>query len=319
MVRLALLTLLAAAACAVAAAPAFAAAPSVTTGGATDRTPQSATVHGSVNPNGRPTSYYFQFGTTTRYGTRTNTGDAGSGRTRVQVSAALTGLRPNTTYHYRLVAFSTGGTTRGSDRTFKTPQLPTNVSIAVTPNPSVAGSTIAISGALTGPDVGGKQVALEVKAFPFIDGFVQYGNTLLTGADGRYTFIVPAFVNFYARVAERSRPRAVSPVVPAFVALKVGFKARKLHRSRRGGRIVRFSGTVAPPRNGNAVLIQRRTHHRWRTVGLTLTHARSTGVGRFSKRLRLRSSGKFRARVRTAGGDYVDGTSRSVRVKIRRR
>src|SRR5439155_10142380 len=151
-----LLTGLACGATAVAASP-----PAVTTGGASAVTPQTATVRGSINPRGAPTAYYFRFGTTKSYGTRTSTGDAGAG-TRVRaVSALLTGLRPNTTYHYALVGFSTAGSTAGRDRTFRTPQIPTTLALTASPNPVVYSGMVSIAGTLSGPDVGGKKVALE--------------------------------------------------------------------------------------------------------------------------------------------------------------
>src|SRR5207248_9466328 len=97
-------------------------APAATTGKAASVTQSTATINGTVNPHGVPTAFYFEFGKTKSYGTRTNTGDAGAGTSGRAVSAALTGLAANTTYHYRRVAFSAAGTTRGRDRTFKTPQ-----------------------------------------------------------------------------------------------------------------------------------------------------------------------------------------------------
>jgi hypothetical protein len=90
-----------------------------------------------------------------------------------------------------------------------------------------------------------------------------------------------------------------------------------VRRPRRAGGRFRFSGRVTPARVGNAVLIQRRTRRRWKTVSLTLTRARTAASSGFSKRLRLRRTGRYRAVVRTTGGDYVDGKSRSVRIKRR--
>lgn len=95
-------------------------APNANTGVAKTVTPVSAVVTGTVNPHGSDTNYYFQYGPTTAYGSRTATRSAGNGTGGVAVDAALVGLKPNTRYHYRLVAVSTGGTTRGADRTFLT-------------------------------------------------------------------------------------------------------------------------------------------------------------------------------------------------------
>jgi hypothetical protein len=99
-------------------------APGVMTGSASSVTTTSATVAGSINPNGSATTYQFQYGTSTGYGQATPAASAGSGTTPSSVSAALTGLKPGTTYHYRLVATSTLGTTDGTDATFTTASPP---------------------------------------------------------------------------------------------------------------------------------------------------------------------------------------------------
>ena len=98
--------------------------PSATTGTATNVAQSSTTVAGTLNPNGVTTSYYFQYGTNTSYGSSTPPTDAGSGTADVPVSANLTGLASSTTYHYRLVAVSTVGTTDGADQTFTTTTPP---------------------------------------------------------------------------------------------------------------------------------------------------------------------------------------------------
>jgi phosphodiesterase/alkaline phosphatase D-like protein len=102
------------------AAPAPSPAPSATTGGA-DVNGASATLSGSVNPNGVASSYYFEFGTTADYGQQTPPQSAGSGSSAVSVSASLSGLVANATYHYRLVAVGPNGALSiGADRTFAT-------------------------------------------------------------------------------------------------------------------------------------------------------------------------------------------------------
>src|SRR5689334_8096702 len=105
-------------------AVALAAAPSATTGAASGVDHESATVHGTVNPQGQATTYHFEYGTTSAYGSQTTDTSAGSGTSNADVSAALGGLKANTTYHYRLVAASSQGTTDGADRSFTTAKLP---------------------------------------------------------------------------------------------------------------------------------------------------------------------------------------------------
>ncbi len=94
------------------------AAPQVVTGTATSVTTTSATLNGTVNPSSRATTWYFDYGTSTSYGKQTGKKDAGSGTSPVAVSAAVTGLTSGRTYHFRLVAVSDAGTSRGSDQSF---------------------------------------------------------------------------------------------------------------------------------------------------------------------------------------------------------
>jgi hypothetical protein len=95
--------------------------PVVTNSSPSDLSQSGATLSGTVNPSGQSTSYHFEYGTTTAYGTQTSPADVGSGSTPVGVHQAILGLTPNTTYHYRLVAASSAGTTNGTDQTFTTP------------------------------------------------------------------------------------------------------------------------------------------------------------------------------------------------------
>ncbi len=103
-------------------APASAApsAPTATTGSASNVASTTTTLNGTVNPNGNDTNYYFEYGPTTSYGSTTPTAVAGAGASNAAVSANLAGLNAGTTYHYRLVATSSAGTTNGADQTFTT-------------------------------------------------------------------------------------------------------------------------------------------------------------------------------------------------------
>jgi phosphodiesterase/alkaline phosphatase D-like protein len=108
-----------------ASAASAASAPSATTGSASKIAQSSATVSGTVNPNGTDTSYHFQYGTTTSYGSSTPSTSAGAGTSDTAVTADLTGLASSTQYHYRLVAVNSAGTTvDGADQTFTTTTPP---------------------------------------------------------------------------------------------------------------------------------------------------------------------------------------------------
>jgi predicted lipoprotein with Yx(FWY)xxD motif len=78
---------------------------------------------GTVNPYGLETTYHFEYGTTTGYGTSLPVPDAdvGSGQAGVPVSQTVTGVQPSTTYHYRLVANNSAGPMMTSDVSFTTP------------------------------------------------------------------------------------------------------------------------------------------------------------------------------------------------------
>jgi CSLREA domain-containing protein len=95
--------------------------PSATTGDASSIRTTSAHVSGTVGSGQLPTTYRFQYGRSTAYGSQSS---AGSTTTGGAVARTLTGLKPNTTYHYRLVATNPDGTVPGADKTFKTGRLP---------------------------------------------------------------------------------------------------------------------------------------------------------------------------------------------------
>lgn len=92
-------------------------APSAQTSSPTATGLTTATVAGTALTYGAPTTLYFEYGTTRRYGFRTPSQLAPMAE-RARVSASLSGLTPATTYHYRLVAVSARGTSLGADRTF---------------------------------------------------------------------------------------------------------------------------------------------------------------------------------------------------------
>jgi hypothetical protein len=81
-----------------------------------------ATLEAQVNPNGHDTQYEFQYGETESYGSSVPipAADIGEGQERVPVGQQIAGLKVGTTYHYRVVAENSRGTTPGADHTFTT-------------------------------------------------------------------------------------------------------------------------------------------------------------------------------------------------------
>jgi hypothetical protein len=99
------------------------AGPTVVTGAASPIGKTTATLNGTVNPNGgNVTACTFEYGLTTGYGQTAPCVPAspGAGTSPVPVSAEVTGLSPNTLYHFRLAATNTSGSANGNDATFTT-------------------------------------------------------------------------------------------------------------------------------------------------------------------------------------------------------
>jgi hypothetical protein len=95
-----------------------------------------ATFAGSVDTAGAATTYSFEYGRTTAYGTTTPDRPVGGATGPASVMSIVTGLRAGTTYHYRLVATNGGGSITGFDATFKTKPKAAlkRLSLSVTPH-----------------------------------------------------------------------------------------------------------------------------------------------------------------------------------------
>jgi hypothetical protein len=104
------------------------AGPTVTTAAGGVQPADSATLHGTINPEGiAGTTYHFDYGADQSYGSVTEDVDAGGGSTDLPATATITGLTPNTTYHVRLVGTNPNGTIRGADATITTAAVPPQV------------------------------------------------------------------------------------------------------------------------------------------------------------------------------------------------
>ena len=73
-----------------------------------------------IDPNGVATSYYWEYGPSEAYGSRTPEVSLGEGESALLAPAHLEGLDANSEYHFRVVAVNAAGTEHGSDTTFRT-------------------------------------------------------------------------------------------------------------------------------------------------------------------------------------------------------
>ncbi len=117
--------------------------PSVTTANANTYTAavseHGATIDAGIYRNGLDTTWSIQYGTTTAYGTQSSPIDIGAGAAPVAVTGYLSQLIPGTTYHYRLVAHNSMGTTYGYDYTLATEPAPAGAPVAAfTASPGTA-------------------------------------------------------------------------------------------------------------------------------------------------------------------------------------
>ena len=94
--------------------------PTAVTQEATQITNSSARLEGRFNPLGLRTEFHFEYGTTADFGSKSPSQDGGLQITPRTAFERLTDLRPETTYHYRLVAVNEEGTTYGEDFSFTT-------------------------------------------------------------------------------------------------------------------------------------------------------------------------------------------------------
>jgi hypothetical protein len=166
----------------------------------------SATVSGTVNPKGTATTYHFDYGTSTNYGSQAPAPpdpSAGSGTTAQTESTTLTGLSPNTLYHYRIEATNATGTSYGTDQTF------TTTGAGTSPTPIVATGLAVNVGSAAATVWGTVDDKGEVATYRFDYGTstnytsqtisepVSDSNSTPTSVDARLTRLSPNTVYHY--------------------------------------------------------------------------------------------------------------------------
>jgi hypothetical protein len=285
--------------------------PVVSTGRATAVTQTSATLTGTVNPEGVATDYFFQYGASTAYSGETPTASAGAGTKSISASAPLASLVPGTTYHYRLVAISVNGTTNGRDVSFKTASPPAGVTLAAPSATITFGELTSLSGRVLPPVPSHPTVALE--SAPSAGGPWVVAALAGAGSNGTYSFpALSPLANTYFRTLSDG---ATSDTVLVSVRFRVGIVVNRRHPPRGG--TVRFHGRVGPGHNGHRVLVQwlgPRGH--WNAIKRARLRGAGGGLSFYSVRVPIERSGLYRVVV-PPDATHSRGFSAIVRIGTR--
>jgi hypothetical protein len=171
--------------------------PTVSTIDATNLAPTSATLNGTVNPNGSSTTVYFEYGTDYTLSPpnviTTASQPFGWGTSSLIATFNISSLTANTSYYYRVVAVNSAGIQRGSIVAFST-----NVAVAlISPNGGeswVVGSQHSITWTSTGVDA----VMLEYTTDNGNNWMLIAPST--PGATGSFLWTVPAALSVHCKV-----------------------------------------------------------------------------------------------------------------------
>jgi len=297
--------------------------PSVSTGAATHILSSSALLNGTVTPNGTETSYYFQWGPSTAYGSQTPTVSAGSGSTKVKVGQAISGLQAGVSYHFRLVGVtnSSAPPILGHDHTFTVGKNELRFEIAKSQEVMV-GTPFLLSGTLSGLGSANHAVVLQASPYPYSEAFKTIAAPGVTDARGRFSFRV---LSIASSTAFRVITLDSRPVYSSTVAVHAAARIVLHVRSSAHPGLVRLYGTVTPAAVGATVFFQ--VHKSVKpgplkpgaeTVGkfvsqfATLVKKGGHTFSRFSVVVNVRIAGRYRAFIKLPPGPVVSGYSQTV-------
>jgi hypothetical protein len=272
-------------------------APAVQTGSATGATASGATLTGAIDSRGHSTTWYFQYGRTAGYGLQTRSQSQSSTSGSRPVSAAIAGLAAGATYHYRLVASNSIGTTVGADMSFRT--AGPDVSLVTSSRTVVAGRAVRLSGRVVS---GRDNEVVTVFAQRYGSGSFARAATVLTDPGGVWSVVVrPGISTVYKGTWNGTTSSTVAVGVRPAVAIRVLSRAR-------------FATRVGAARSfaGRTVQLQRRLRGgRWQTIAHRRLSRHSTAVFRpFIPR--GVTSFRIAISVNQSGPGYLAGFSRAI-------
>jgi hypothetical protein len=304
------------------------AAPTVTTGAVNNVHATSASLNGTVNPNGLPTQFFFQYGPTIAYGSATATATLAAGVIPVKVARPVIGLQPS--WHYRIVAVNELGTKVGKDRVF-TPQTRLKVTLDKLIGQHVLGRRLVLSGSLSGTGAANHKVILQATPYPYTAPFVNVGTEQFASASGRFTLTVADLSSSSEYRVATVDPRPLySNAVTVLASVRV---IMHVHSTGKLG-VVHVFGTVTPAETGAKVFFQLQKEktksktkvfksekaeeraeekgpHYVSQFSATVKHG-SFSFSRFSSVLTIIKGGRYRAYVQVRKGPIASGYSSSV-------
>lgn len=300
--------------------------PKPSTGGVSHVHGSTATLDGSVNPHGEVTTYFFEWGPTVSYGHQTTPGTLAAANVGVKVSATVTGFL--TGYHYRLVATNNTKTEYGKDRVYTLKPTAMKFTLAKVTGVHALGSSVTISGSLSGTAGPNHRIVLQASSYPF-GAFTAVGGPIVTNAAGRFSFYVPNL-----RASTEYRVATLDPRPTTSAVLTVPVSVRVILHVRTSGHkgLVRLYGTVTPAEVGAKVFIEiekKPKHERifrsekaeekaeesgpkFAPVFETVVKRATRSFSRFSKVLTITRTGRYRVYVQLRRGPLVSGYSSSV-------
>jgi hypothetical protein len=280
--------------------------PTAKSGPADQVTFQSARLRATITSGDQSTAYFFMYGPSVAYGSQslpvTLEGDDHADTVFSQIS----GLLPQTVYHYRVVAINALGTSFGADETFTTAPAPLSLVISASANPVLTGTPVSIVGAITGTDAGGSVVVLQQDPFPFSGGFQVVGGPGVASASGSFSFETGPIAT-----ATEFRVVGVGPGEPLVSDTLTEFAqvAVTMDVTRTGAKGTTFAGVIAPAEDGARVSVQRLVGGRWMLVAASTARAAAAGSSSYAITLHLVHSGSYRVFAASVEGGHLENES----------
>ncbi|HEV3047154.1 MAG TPA: hypothetical protein VGY13_07305 [Solirubrobacteraceae bacterium] len=294
---------------------------------------------GTINTHGVQTSWHFDYGPTSAYGSASKTEEIKSGATAVtHVTALVSGVPQGD--NYRLVATPAGGApVEGKNRVFtvKVKSTKSKIELPKTFQPTIVGGTFVLSGTLTGTGNANRAVVLQASPYPYRTAYANV-QEVHTSTLGGFSFTVrdlTASTRYrVATVATPTAPPLFSEILTQLVEVRVTLHAQT---SRHAKGIVRLFGTVSPAEVGAHVFVQleqtpkakqprseklEKTPReeverapRFATRFSTVVKRATKTISRFSIVVNVKDSGNYRAFVAVPAGPLASGESETVALR----